>query len=731
MEKRSFKNIAKKTAYAGIVGTTLAGIALLTEFETGIWEKRFAHGAGLVQHATGLVSGGIEGRPVINLESIQTRVDEIYAGMKQVPNIIIHDSNSTVIGEFYNLSGKIDDINENKALKAAVVAAEDRRFYDHFGWDVGACITAGAGIGFSRGDIHRGCSTITIQLADSLYDDTVYGAEKNKKTPAGWAKKAVWKTDEFLTAAVLEQVMSKDDVLKLYMNNIDFGFSARDGVEIRGVYAASEYYFGKEPGKLDYVQSAFLAAAIQKPSTAMRAAKAILSGDGADDNKNVIWLKERVNKRVLTEMYKRNFVSDEIIIPDREYHEAMERVEKDDFGFKENKTTKIAPEAYGFVVETKQRLDIMLEEMHATLPEGSEVHVYTGLDLKVQEQMQAEMDKKCTALNKQITGKNGKKFKRYDGNNFNGAGVEIDTRTQNIVAMIDGCTAYEKDTAGNNVRINYKENRATTPFWDPGSMIKGIWDMIAFQNGFSLDATIVDEKRVYRGEHGEKYSPGNFEGGYSGKAYTLKEATCKSINSIFVELGYELCTSLGEKKLVEELNTFGYDVKDYKIPYGIGAFPAALTTVAGSYSIIAENGTATHYRYGKEDQYDDINMKYITKIGIRREDEQEVIFAVNGAEEQVVAPEITAHMDDILQCVVQEGTGQRAQRSGMDIRGKTGTARGNLGFVGYTRQENLLALMEFGLENPGTSLPKSFQGGRDAAPPVADTLQYTKNERGM
>ena len=135
--------------------------------------------------------------------------------------------------------------------------------------------------------------------------------------------------------------------------------------------------------------------------------------------------------------------------------------------------------------------------------------------------------------------------------------------------------------------------------------------------------------------------------------------------------------------------------------------------------------------YGREGQYDDINMKYISKIGIKTGDDPEVIFTVNGVEEQVVSPEIAGWMYDILQCVVQEGTGQRAKNSGLGIVGKTGTARGNVGFVGYTRQENLLTIVEYGLEYPGTSLPNSYQGGRDAVPTAITIFQDTKNERGM
>ena len=64
----------------------------------------------------------------------------------------------------------------------------------------------------------------------------------------------------------------------------------------------------------------------------------------------------------------------------------------------------------------------------------------------------------------------------------------------------------------------------------------------------------------------------------------------------------------------------------------------------------------------------------------------------------------------------------------MKVRGKTGTAVANVAFVGYEPTLHTLAVVEYGLENPGVHLPSSYQGGRYAAPTAKFVFEYVREQ---
>lgn len=131
------------------------------------------------------------------------------------------------------------------SLRQAVVAVEDKRFYRHFGLDpiriVGALIAdikAGAKV--------QGASTITQQLAKNAF-----------LTPEKTIRR---KIEEAVLAIVLEQRYSKDKILELYLNYVDFGQGAI------GVENAAQIYFGKPARELSLSESALLAGLLRAPS---------------------------------------------------------------------------------------------------------------------------------------------------------------------------------------------------------------------------------------------------------------------------------------------------------------------------------------------------------------------------------------------------------------------------------------------------------------------------------
>ena len=126
---------------------------------------------------------------------------------------------------------------------AAILAAEDKRFYSHHGVDWLATARA-ALAGLTRGRIISGASTITQQLV-----------KISQRRPRTLRAKII----ESLTALRLEQSWSKEEILAAYLNRLDFG-----NLNI-GLTAAADYYFGKPVSDLSDAESAFLAGLPRNP----------------------------------------------------------------------------------------------------------------------------------------------------------------------------------------------------------------------------------------------------------------------------------------------------------------------------------------------------------------------------------------------------------------------------------------------------------------------------------
>jgi monofunctional biosynthetic peptidoglycan transglycosylase len=129
-------------------------------------------------------------------------------------------------------------------LRQAVVLAEDDRFYEHSGYDWEA-IKKAAQVDWKKKRFARGASTITQQLAKNLYLSS--------------AKNPLRKIKEFFIALKLERELSKDRILEIYLNVIEWGNG------IYGAEAAAKHYFNTSAVSLDKYQAAFLSAIISKP----------------------------------------------------------------------------------------------------------------------------------------------------------------------------------------------------------------------------------------------------------------------------------------------------------------------------------------------------------------------------------------------------------------------------------------------------------------------------------
>ena len=142
-------------------------------------------------------------------------------------------------------------------LVHAAVATEDARFYKHSGIDFKGLARVLFKTILLRRSNQGGGSTITQQLAKTLYPRMEIG----RKVPGIYHMKMVWiKLKEWITAVKLERDYTKDEIMTMYLNSIFFGSSAY------GVRSAAETFFGKHPSDLTVEESAMLVGMVNKPT---------------------------------------------------------------------------------------------------------------------------------------------------------------------------------------------------------------------------------------------------------------------------------------------------------------------------------------------------------------------------------------------------------------------------------------------------------------------------------
>lgn len=185
----------------------------------------------------------------------------VLKDIKKIRRVTILAENGEVLANFGNLYGEYasyQDIPHN--LVNAVLATEDRRFFEHFGVDVWGLIRA-AYVNYRAGRVVQGGSTITQQLAKIVF----LSADRTFKR----------KIQEMLLALYLERNFSKEQILTIYLNRVYMGSG------LYGVSAAAKYYLGKRLQDITLPESAMIAGLLKAPSRYSPTANSELSGKRA------------------------------------------------------------------------------------------------------------------------------------------------------------------------------------------------------------------------------------------------------------------------------------------------------------------------------------------------------------------------------------------------------------------------------------------------------------------
>lgn len=343
--------------------------------------------------------------------------------------------------------------------KQAAIAIEDKNFYKNPGVDWRGILRS-VFVDITRGSTAQGGSTITQQFVRNA----ILTREKTFTR----------KIKELVLAIEIGQKFSKDDILKLYLNEIPYGQNAY------GIEAAAQTYFGKHAHDLTLTEAAYLAALPQAPTFYNPNG---LHRDALDARKNV----------VLDQMYEQGYISKE----QRDQAKSAEVVflKKSDAPFL----------ASHFVMYIIDQLGQKYGEK--TLEEGG-LKVVTTLDWNMQ-QIAEQAIKDGVAKNE--------KSNRAD----NAGLVAIDPRTGQTLAMV-GSRDYFDDAHSGQFNVALAERQ-------PGSSIKPYIYATAFKEGMSPATMLVDVKTTFGTYGGKAYSPDNYDGKSHG-IVSIRQAMAGSLN---------------------------------------------------------------------------------------------------------------------------------------------------------------------------------------------------------
>lgn len=412
-------------------------------------------------------------------------------------------------------------------IKNATVAVEDAEFYNHKGIRVKSIIRAVlSNLNIIKNGNTQGGSTITQQVI--------------KNSLLTQDKKITRKLKEWFLAVKLEQVMSKEDILALYLNENPYGGS------MYGIQEASRTFFGKEPKDLTIAESAYLAAIPNAPTYYSPYGK---NKTKLDERKNFILGREK----------ELGFITQE------EYDTAKAEVVE----FKPQELVGI--KAPHFVFYIKEYLETTY---------GPDMVEYGGL--KVITTLDAELQEKAEKVALENALKNQKDF-----NASNTAVVILDPKTGQVLSMVGSRNYFDKEIDG--------QFNAATGFRQPGSSFKPFVYAAGFGKGYTPETTLFDVPTEFNascspyGGGKNCYMPDNYNGEFHGPMM-LKNALAESINIPAVKLLY----LVGIKDAIKTAKDMGIktltDPDRYGLTLVLGGGEVSLLDMAGAYGTFANGG---------------------------------------------------------------------------------------------------------------------------------------------
>jgi penicillin-binding protein 1B len=417
-------------------------------------------------------------------------------------------------------------------LVHAIVAIEDRRFFDHPGIDFRGLARA-IWRNVSEGEMQQGGSTVTQQLVKNFF----LTSERTFKR----------KFSEAFISVLLETRLTKEQIFQMYCNEIYLG---QDGsYSINGFGEASKFYFNKDVNKLNLSEAAFLAGIIRGPGYYSPFSHA-----------------ERAIQR-------RNQVLD--AMAEEKYVDAKTADET------KKSNLQVRPKSAGSNAEAPYFLDYLQSRVNEEL--GDQVftqqsyRIYSTIDMDLQRAADQALRNGLAQLEKDYS-------KRYKPNSLQAALIALNAKTGEILAMVGG-----RDYSTSQL------NRATEAHRQPGSVFKPIVYTAALNTAYeekddriiTASSQFLDEKTTFTFGEGKTYEPDNFGESYTNQNVSLRYALTKSLNVVTVKVAEKT----GFTKVAKMAERLGLPKPQPFPALALGTAEATPYEIARAYSTFPNLGT--------------------------------------------------------------------------------------------------------------------------------------------
>ena len=528
---------------------------------------------------------------------------------------------------------KYDEIP--KVMVDAVLAIEDRRFFQHGGVNF-LRLAEAFWIDVTRQRHEQGGSTITMQLSRAFF-----------LTPEKTVKR---KLSEIMIALELEQKFSKQQIFEFYANRVDLG--QRGSFTISGFAEASKSYFNKDLKDITLPEAALLAGLIQAPS--------YLS-------------PYRHPERALD---RRNIVLDAMA----DTH-AITRAEAD-----KAKATplKLAPpnvEASDAPYYIDLVRDTLVNKFNEREVNDQSYRIYTTLDPDLQRAAAQSVEMGIKLVDDQVTKMRTRKVKvgkgKYETHVVPGpqaqvALVALDPRSGAVLALVGG------RNYGFSQLNHAVAKRPTGSIFKPFVYAAAMNTALDGATSVLTPASMVDDTATTFAYGDQIYEPRNYKEEYHGPV-TLRYALAMSLNNATVKLAEEV----GYDKVADLAKNAGIASVKATPAMALGAYDATPLEMAAAYTAFANEGTR-------------ISPIFVNSV---RNAKGDVLQDFIPDKRQIMDPRIAFVMTDMMQGVVNFGLGYSAVRGRgfqAPAAGKTGSSHDGW-FAGYT--SNLLCIVWVGYDD--------------------------------
>ncbi|MDP8245831.1 MAG: transglycosylase domain-containing protein [Candidatus Hinthialibacter antarcticus] len=722
-----------------------------------------------------LIMGGAVGLTVgyFDMHLAQLPVNEFLEEYQPAmpSQIFSGDDKEQLIANFYSdtQNREMAPLSEMpKYLPQAVIALEDRRFYEHSGISLPDIIRAII-YDIKTWTRTQGASTITIQLAEDLINNDKVPWPQMPKTGIKAFERKYW---EWKVALQIEKRYTKNEILEIYLNQVFLGDQAY------GVARGAEYYFGKNVSDLTIKECALFAGMLQAPnrySPAKNPERAL--------TRTATVLRAMLRDQFITQTQYDQALAEPFTLKQGSFGRnqialypyfswEIERQFKNG-NFVSNNAQPLRIKGKG--IDVKATIDVdMQEAAEAALQKGIEEHErrmryktgmhwgepgYRGVNRHTSGKLQVGSDvydariltdydpetKSVTVTLPNVAGGEGPftltidetkaKWDEFDilkpdyylpakavegesgiqlilakEQHVQGALVAVQPSTGKVLAMVGGYDYNDKTNSGNFIRATMSTNVQPGSAYKPFVMAAALAEK---DRNWTLASILQDIKH----EYWTGWTPRNFYNRYFG-GVTMRYTLVHSLNAASVWLldNYKGSRMAGIQNLVRfSKNFFGLRIEKEDLSISLGSAGASPYEMAQAYSVLANRG-------------DFVRLHMVDKVYQRQDSRQkqpDLLYEFDQPlfDRKRLSPELAYLVTYLLRGVVEDGTADEALELPFWSVGKTGTTD-ECTYAWYAGYSNdMLCIVYMGFDDYTRSLGNKMTGSRVALPIWMDFMQ--------